>query len=209
MLTALMAAVGLLPAADPGEEDLPRRVGDVLPAAEAEVGDFLPQARRGGPKRPFFDFERSELGAFVGIAQFSSEFEADPGVAGGVFYRLPLPQLGRAGAWMEGLAAHIERDLNPAFYDPLEGSLLAFAAGVDYGVLDGENVFIRPQLGFAFVSYGDVEGTDDGLGLVAGAVFGAYWVKLRQKVSITYNPQWAYDGEDWILFHNLGINVAF
>ncbi|HEX7898543.1 MAG TPA: hypothetical protein VF950_12335 [Planctomycetota bacterium] len=204
MLIGLVAALGL--SAGLVDDLLPRTLGEDPAAVEPQS---RAQSRRAGPARPFFDFERAELGGWIGIAQFSGEFEADPEFAAGVIFRVPLGKLGAAGLWAELLFTAIDRDLDDTLYDELDGAVIALAAGLDYGLVDGESFYVRPQVGFSFVSFGDVEGTDDGLGVVLGAVFGTYVVKLRQTVTFSYNPQLFYDGEDWVLFHAVGFNVRF
>lgn len=212
MLSGLIAVLAL--SAVDTDETLPRTLADEFPSAREDMEFFLPQARgqarRGtSASRPFFDFAHSELGGWIGIAQFSGEFDADPEFAGGVTFRVPLGKLGYAGLWAGVFFSALERDLDPVLYTDREGTLMGAAAGLDYGIVDTESVFVRPQLGFSFVRFGDVEGTDDGLGVVMGAAFGVYMVRLRQNVSFSYNPQLHYDGEDWILFHAVGINVGF
>src|SRR5687768_2034666 len=112
MLSGLIAVLGL--SAVLVDDTLPRTLGEPLAAVDLEAEpQSRPQGRRGAPSRPFFDFEHAELGAWVGVAQFSGEFEADPAFAAGVLFRVPLGKLGRAGLWAEALATSIDRDLNP------------------------------------------------------------------------------------------------
>lgn len=217
-----IALLGLLGAA--GEEgQLPTRLADValeavgeadLSLAESLVpspppSNILFQARRAAAPRPFFDFARSELAGFVGMAQFSGDFEADPGFEAGVLFHLPLPRLGGTGIWVEGLYGSIDRDIDQRLYQNVDGNYLAGGFGLDYTLVDTERFLIRPQAGMMYVKYDDIDGLEDGLGGLLGVVLGLHWVKLRQTVTITYNPQWLFDSGDWILFHSIGINVTF
>ena len=212
MLSGLLAVL-VLSAADV-DETLPRTLADEFPSAREDMSLFLPQARpqgrRGGAApRPFFDFQHAEFGGWLGIAQFSGEFEADPEFAAGATFRVPLGKLGYAGLWAEVFFTAVDRDIDSTLYSDRDGAVMGAAAGLDYAIVETEKFFVRPQVGFSFVRFGDVEGTDDGLGVVLGAAFGVYVVRLRQNVSLSYNPKLHYDGEDWILFHSVGINVGF
>jgi hypothetical protein len=207
-----------------GEDELPLSLADdALEAVidEADVAlveslfpspppsDLLLQARRASAPKPFFDFGNAELGGFLGMAQYSGDFEADPGFEGGAIFRVPLPKLGGTGIWIEGLFGKIERDIDPILYLNRDGNYLAGAVGVDYTLLDNERFLIRPQAGVMYVKYDDIDGLEDGMGVLLGSVFGVHWIKLKQTVTISYNPQWVSDGGDWILFHSLGVSVTF
>jgi hypothetical protein len=217
-----IALLGLL-ASNEADDALPLSLADDVVATidEADVAlaeslfpspppsDLLLQARRAAAPRPFFDFARSEMAGFVGMAQYGGDFEADPGFEGGVLFRVPLPKLGGAGIFVEGLFGQIDRDIDPLLYQNRDGNYLAGGAGLDYTLVDTERVLIRPQAGMMYVKYDDIDGLEDGFGGLLGVVFGLHWIKTKQTVTVTYNPQWVSDGGDWILFHSLGINVTF
>lgn len=194
---------------------LPVSLSSEFVATEAGPAAFLPSLEpaqdrfRRPSRRPFFDFEHSELFFFLGVTQYSSAFDADPSFAGGVQYRLPLPRLGGLGVFAEGAFSAVDRGLNPAFYDNLEGNFFVFGGGLDYNLVDSERWLLRPQVGALYVRYDDIAGVDDGFGFLLGGMLGVHWVHLGQTVSLVYNPQWLADGDDWILFHNVGINIAF
>lgn len=180
---------------------------------EEELGplrydDPIPRGRTAGG-RPLLDFEHLEFQPFVAGIAFSSEFDADPTLGAGVLLRLPTSLLdGRAGLWGQAAVSHIERDL--AFYQPdKEGNFFLFGAGADFEIVHSELVFLRPQLGFLYAWYDDVNQLENGLGIVGGLSLGWHWVKFTRTTYMTFNPQFAYDGEDWILLVSIGMGFDF
>lgn len=209
ILSSLVVLGALL--STPDDEQLPTSLGEELVAVEppAPQEGRIPQPRKPEIERPFFDFERSEINPFVGIAMFSGNFDADPDYVVGLHYRVPLPQIGEFGGWVQALFAHVDRDLDPFLYDSTNGNFMGFGAGMDYDLLTWGRLLLRPQAGLMHLGYDNVDGAEDGFGVLLGAVFNLTWVNVRQRVGITYNPQWLFDGEDWVFFHNIGLSIGF
>ena len=199
----------------PPDPPLPTSLAAEVAEAEADPDGLFPTLEPAqdrlarSRRRPFFDFEHSEVFFFLGITQYSSAFDADPSFAAGIQYRVPLPRVGGLGIFAEAAFSAVDRGLNPTFYDKLEGNFFVFGGGLDYTLVNSERFLLRPQVGALYVLYDDIAGIDDGFGLLLGGMIGVHWVHLGQTVSLVYNPQWLADGDDWILFHNVGINIAF
>lgn len=174
----------------------------LLPPADPEPQRF----RRPG----FFDWEHFEGSAFLGAVHFSGDFEADPSWSAGLLLRVPVPglPLDHWGIFVEGIASHLDRDL-PVIFDNHEDFFYAGVIGADFTFVQEREWFLAAQGGLLYVGYGDIENTEDGAGGLAGLVFGIVLVTSYQTVSLTYNPQFTWDTEDWMMFHHIGIRIDF
>ncbi len=160
---------------------------------------------------PFLDFDNTELCPFVGAVMFSSAFEADPSFAAGLLVRVPAPGLPLSeqfGIFIEGLFSSLSRDL-PSYYGSPDGSIFLIGGGLDYEFLPGGSVTLKGQLGAIFTSFGGVDGVDSGPGMMLGAALGYTWPQKKYRITLGYNPQWASDGSDWMMFHLLGVSIGF
>jgi hypothetical protein len=109
---------------------------------------------------------------------------------------------------VEVIGAGLERDLDPP-RENMKGTVLSFAAGADYTLVRGRTTLLMAQVGAIYATFGDVVAVDDGPGLLVGLVGGLHWFRQDTKIWITYNPQFAFDGDDWMLFHHLGVVIGF
>ncbi|HXG62527.1 MAG TPA: hypothetical protein VNO22_14240 [Planctomycetota bacterium] len=159
--------------------------------------------------RPLLNLEHTEFHPFLGAIAFSSAFDADPTYAAGLLLRLPTSILDdHLGLWAEGVVSRVERDL--PFYQPdKEGNFFLFGGGVDYEVVHSEFVFLRPQVGFLYSYFNDVNGLENGFGVLGGLSFGWHWIRFTRSVSMTLTPQVVFDGEDWMFLVTLGMGFDF
>lgn len=209
----LLAPVSLLHWIEPALEAEPDCAlidsGPSLAAVEPQgtrpAGQKSPAATK-----PFVDFTRIEFMPFIGGVHFSGEFEADPSFSAGLHVRVPMPGIlnGNFGAFTEFLFSTLERDLDPP-HDDNEDNFYCFALGADYTFVRNTTWLVAAQLGAVYVTYGDIVAVDDGVGLLAGVVAGVHLFGPKTNVWITYNPQFAWDGDDWMLFHHLGVLFSF
>jgi hypothetical protein len=173
-----------------------------------QYDDPLP---RGMPlrRRPALDFEHTEFTPFLGAVLFSSAFEADATYAAGMLVRLPTSLLDdRVGLWVEGVASHVERDL-PSYQPDREGNFYLFGGGIDFEVVHTEFVFLRPQVGFLYAYFNDVNELENGFGVTGGLAFGWHWIKFTRSVSISLMPQFVFDSEDWMFLVTVGMGFDF
>lgn len=161
-------------------------------------------------KPAFFDFTRFEMGGYMGIVDFSSEFEADPSYVFGVSARVPVTglPLGEWGIWAQLHLSYVRRDI-PFYYKNSHGSWMGLSVGGDFTLLSNRIWYLRPQLGIMYANWMDVQALDDGLGVLAGMQFGFFWIKGYDKAVVTLTPQLSYDGEAWVAFMTLGFSVDF
>jgi hypothetical protein len=180
-----------------------------------EVGDFsiltisaLPQGRL-ATQPPFFDFNKFELGGFVGAVHFSSDFKANTNIVGGIEARVPVPGLpGHFGIWGDLYAGGISRDL-PFFYPHQSGTWFGGTIGVDYTFLDGEIFDFRGQAGLSYAYWNGVQSLDNGFGATVGVDLAWYWIKHYRKASVNITPQITFSGSNYYAFITLGFQVEF
>lgn len=202
----LTAAAGPLWASEDGESGEGTLQDEEL--GPLRYDDPLPRRTIHG-RRPFLDFEHTEFHPFVSGIAFSSAFDADPTFGAGLLLRLPTSIFdGRVGLWGEVGVSRIERDL-PFYYDNPDGAFYMFGGGVDVEVFHNEFVFLRPQIGVLYSDFVDVDGLDNGFGVLGGLSFGWHWIRFTRNVYMTLNPQLAFDGEDWMLLVNVGMGFDF
>lgn len=115
----------------------------------------LLMAAQESPSEKYVDFGSCELLALAGIADYSSDFEADAEMAGALLIRAPSPWLSgllglkeTIGVWAEAGTTRIDRDLDPRL-DDLEGAPMFFGAGLDYDLALKDSWVIRPQVNFS------------------------------------------------------------
>ncbi len=199
-LGILLALAG----ADGADSPLPDRMS----LAEAEVDPELPEVLPllADPQVAPVWSSRLEVNVFAGGVVFEGDFESDPFASGGLMLRLPL--FGRVGLFAEGLASKMDRDLEPPRQN-MDGMFYGAAFGFDFSLVRNQSWYLMAQGGTIYLTFGDITGVDDGWGGVAGLVAGFHWIKRDPRYAITINPQWAYDGEDWLLFVHLGLNYRF
>lgn len=181
---------------------------DLREASIISLGE-LPQGRL-AQKDPFIDFSKWEIGAFIGVVDYSSEFKADADFAFGVTTRVPIPgiPLGDWGAWGEFFLGHIARDI-PFYYPHSKGEWYGIAVGGDYTLIKTELLFLRAQGGVMYAKWNNIHALDDGAGVIVGAEFGFYWIKHYSKASFTINPQLNFDSKNWVGLINFGFSYDF
>ncbi len=195
------AALFLFAVASASAQD-PELLGTSLPTCLQEPTE----------SRPFIDFRHSEVELFFGVAVYSSDFEADPGLALGLLGRVPIPGiLERLGVYAEIFGSGIRRDLPDE--DRGTGIDMLLGAGLDYGIYEGERFLVRVGLGLMYGFFLDVPQTDDGLAGSAGATFG---VRITEKLWITARGEFItaivdVDGDerDWTAIVGVGARVRF
>jgi hypothetical protein len=181
---------------------------DLREAPMISLSQF-PQGRL-AQKDPFIDFSKWELGAFVGAAVYSSDFDADPDWVLGITTRVPVPgiPLGEWGLWGQVMLGHIARDI-PFYYPHSKGEWYGVAVGGDYTLLTTEILFLRAQGGLMYAHWNGIQALDNGTGVLVGAEFGFFWIKHNSKASLTFNPQLNFDGDNWIGLINFGFSYDF
>jgi len=200
MLTAaLLLLDGGLPTSIQDETAPPPERPDTLEAVE-------------GSGRPILDLDWAEVGFRAGLAVYSEDFDADPAPSVALHARAPMPWLSPAsrpnaelfGAFVQLGAAPIERDVrveNP------EGTAFFLSAGVDFTFVRDGTWLLMAQVGPQYVSYGDVGGLDDGLGLSAGVRGG---LELGRGISISGGPEVAFGrAGDRVVFAHVGLLIDF
>ncbi|HEV3028197.1 MAG TPA: hypothetical protein VG457_11530 [Planctomycetota bacterium] len=180
-----------------------------------EYGDFsiltlsaMPQGRL-ATKPPFIDFDRTELGAFVGIADFSSKFKASSNFVGGVTARVPVPGLpGDWGIWADLDLGEIKRKL-PFFYPHQSGTWYGGTIGGDYTFTNGEVFVLRGQVGIGYTDWNGVQSLTNGMGGTVGMDFAFYWIKHYRKATIDFTPQITFSGANYYILFTVGFQVEF
>lgn len=195
-------------AAGDGEVPLPERLALEESEAAAEAEGALPLAlSEPQAARPS---QRLEASVFAGGVVFEGDFESDPFASGGAMLRLPTPWLfsSRLGLFAEFLVSKMERDLEPP-RENMDGVFYGAAFGADFALYRSTTWYLLAQAGTIYLTYGDITGVDDGWGGVGGLVLGLHWIKRDPRYAITINPQWAFDGDDWLLFLHAGLSMRF
>jgi hypothetical protein len=169
--------------------------------------EFLPQGRLSS-RPPFIDFSQWEIGGFIGAVHYSSDFKAKLDWTVGLTTRVPVTGLGRLGLFAQIWAAYIDRDL-PFFYNKQAGTWYGAAIGADYTLWKGELGYIRPQVAVMYAYWHNVNGLDNGIGILVGLQVGLFWIKNYDKTSVTFTPQIQFNGGDHMIFLPLGISVDF
>jgi len=169
--------------------------------------ELLPQGRMSS-RPPFIDFSQLEIGGFIGAVKYSSDFKAKLDWTIGLTTRVPVPGLGRFGLFAEIFAAYVDRDL-PFYYNHRSGTWFGGAIGADYTIWKGELGYIRPQVGVMYAYWHNVNSLDNGIGFVIGLQIGAFWIKNYDRTSVTFTPQFIFQGGDYMIFLPLGFSVDF
>jgi hypothetical protein len=195
----------------PDEADEQQTAEDLVsPSLEFFQQGSMPRGKVG--KKPLFDWNRTEFGLWAGFVHFSGDFEADPDYAFTGSVRVPMPALPtqRFGVWAQISALHIDRSLD-FDYDQPDGNFYTFAAGFDFLFTRTKNLLLMAQLGGVYATFGDINGVDDGWGVLAGLAGGirAVWFHPDSNVWFCYNPQIAIDGSDWFVVHSFGLLIEF
>jgi hypothetical protein len=169
----------------------------------------FPQGRMKA-KPPYIDWSRWEVGGYVGVVDYSTDFKAHVDAAFGLTTRVPAPglPLGNWGLWADLFMAHITRDI-PFYYPKSKAEWFGGVLGGDYTFINGEIFFMRGQIGGLYAYWNGIYGLKNGFGVLAGADLGFYWIKWNPKSTFTINPQITYDGKNWVGFINFGLNVEF
>ena len=185
------------------EESRPLQDGGIDLATALQSGVQRPS----GPTRPLFGRVEGDL--FAGAVMFDSTFEAGIDGCGGVLLRVPTPWFptGNFGIFAEGLVAHISRDA-PGVSNT-SGMFYGFGGGVDYTILRQENWWLMAQAGGTYLMFNKISEAQDGFGALVGVMAGIHLMRRETRYSFTLNPQFAWDGNDWILFANVGFLMRF
>ncbi len=153
---------------------------------------------------------RVEMNLFLGAVVFDGDFESDPFASGGLMLRVPTPFLptGRFALFGEFFVSKMERDLDP-FFEDTEGVVLGGALGLDFSLYRSEEWFLLAQAGGVYITFGDIVETDDGFGVLVGAMAGLHPIRRDTRYALTINPQWAFDGDNWLLLIHAGLTLRF
>jgi len=169
---------------------------------------LLPQGRQ-SQQTPFIDFSHFEMGGFAGIADFSSDFEAKATWVVGLSARVPVPGIpGNWGIFAEGFVSYIKRDL-PFYYNNRAGTWFGGEVGGDFTFVRDEIWYLRAQAGILYAYWNNVNALDNGIGVLVGVEVGFYWIKHNQNAVVTINPQFTYDGKNWIGLFTIGFSYDF
>lgn len=181
---------------------------DLAQAHIVSLGAF-PQGRL-KTQPPVIDFDKWEIGGFLGMVAYSDDFEADPDYVMGITSRIPIPALplGEWGVWGQLMFGHIRRDI-PFYYPKSHGEWYGIMAGGDYTFLRTDLLFLRAQAGVMYAHWNDIHALDNGAGVIVGAEFGFFWIKHYSRASLTINPQLNFDGDNWIGLINFGFSYDF
>jgi len=182
---------------------------DLAAASIITLGEF-PQGRL-NTKPPFIDWSKMEIGAYFGVATYSSDFEADPDWNFGVKTRVPVPGiswLGDWGFWGQVFMGHIARDI-PFYYPKSRSEWFGAAGGVDLTFLNTELLYLRAQGGIMYAYWNNINSLQNGAGVIVGGEVGFYWIKHYPRAVFTINPQLNFDGDNWIIFLNFGFSYDF
>jgi len=201
-----------------GVESLPARlslwsaVEDEIELREAHSfsrNAFHPQGRL-TQQTPFIDFSHFEMGGYVGIVGFSSDFEADPAMVAGITARVPVPgiPLGDWGVFAQLFISYISRDL-PFYYTDTSGNWIGAELGGDYTFVKDEIWYLRGQAGILYANWNDINALDNGVGILVGIQAGFYWIKHNRNAVVTITPQLTYDGSNWMGFFTVGFSYDF
>ena len=169
----------------------------------------LPQGRLAA-KKPFIDFDGLELGGYVGMVKYSSDFLAGVSYILAVTSRVPVPgiALGEWGLWAELFMGSVDRNL-PFYYVNQAKTWFGGSLGADFMVVKGEVAFIRLQAGAMYAYWNKTDGLANGIGVMGGVQLGFHWIRGNDKSSITFNPQMSYNGKSYILFIPVGFSIDF
>lgn len=173
------------------------------------LGQF-PQGRL-NTKPPFIDWSKMEIGAYVGVVTYSSDFKADPDYNFGLTTRVPVPGIswvGDWGLWGQAFMGHIARDI-PFYYPRSKGEWYGFAGGADLTFLNTELLYLRVQGGIMYAFWNDIHALKNGAGVIVGGEIGFYWIKNYPRAVFTINPQLNFDGDNWIGLINFGFSYDF
>lgn len=190
----------------------------LLLAAALTCGDAaLPRTlqEEAGGGRDFFDFDKLELGAWLGIVDASSDFESDPQLGGGLLLRAPMPWLSQdvlgmeqadLGFFVQLAFTRIDRDLDPEPDKP-DASIFLAGLGLDYALVMDETWRLLLQAGFQWVDFGDVFEVDDGFAFLGGVMGG---LALGSNLWIIADPQiWLGEGGDFLYALGAGLLIQF
>lgn len=153
---------------------------------------------------------RVEINVFLGAVVFDGDFDSDPFASGGVMLRIPTPFLpsGRFPLFGEAFVSKMERDVDPLL-DDNEGVFFGGGLGLDFQLYRSPDWFLLAQGGGVYISFGDIIETDDGFGGLLGLMAGFHPLRRDTRYAITINPQWTFDGDNWLLFIHAGLNIRF
>jgi hypothetical protein len=201
----LTSSASLAPGWDsPEDPSLPLR----LDIWGAEGNTLLPQARM-ATKPPFIDFDKFEAGGFVGVVAFSSDFEADPDIIGGITARVPVPGLpGDWGIWASIDAAGMTRDI-PFFYSNKSGTWYSGNIGLDYTFTNGDIWLLRAQAGVTYNYWNGLQSLDNNFAATVGLDIGFYWIKFNHRTTVNLNPQISFNGSNWYAILGIEFQVQF
>ena len=215
---ALLASLSAGPG-DTGDPALPRSLADDLAPDDEESRAFIEGRsdfagalqsgiqRSSGPSKPLFG--RVEADVFVGAAMFDPTFKAGADWCVGVLGRVPTPWFptGNFGIFAEGMVSHISRDA-PGIPNT-SGMFYGFGGGVDYTIVRQETWWLAAQAGGTYLLFNNISEARDGFGALVGVIAGFQFIRRDTRYAITVNPQFTWDGTDWILFANVGFLMRF
>lgn len=214
-VVVLFAALAALPAAaqtDPLEAPSLYSFGDAADLDFFGGAAEPPQARRSSAKsKPLFDFRAAQMNVGAGVVLWGGDFEGDPDYAAIVSLRIPMPALPteRFGVFAEVFGGHLSRDIEE-FYEDREGMFFGGVLGVDFSFVQSKNWMLLGQVGAAYAHFGDITGTENGMGMMAGLEGGVrIWSERQTDVWLTVAPQFFYDTEDYFLILSVGLAFGF
>jgi hypothetical protein len=170
-----------------------------------------PAARKG---RPFLDLDWLELTPAVGIAVFSSKYEADPSAALTLGAHAPLPWLSPSGddtgeyfgLFAEVAFTTIDRNLSPTVEDR-RGMATFTSIGLDYSFLRDSTWIVVGRVGALYAYYGGIADLSSGFGFMVGASAG---LQISGKMGLTFTPEVLFGDSGSLIFVNtLGLSIQF
>jgi len=186
------------PPQDPTQERYPPVPGDPAP--------------RSG--RPFVDLDWLELTPGIGIAIFSSKYDADPTAALSLGAHAPLPWLSPSGdnvgeyfgLFAEAAFMNIDRNLSPTV-DHRQGLASFFSLGLDFSIVRDGTWIAVVRAGALYAYYGGIADLKSGFGFMAGASFG---LQISGKMGLVYTPEVLFGDTGSMIFVNtLGLSIQF
>jgi hypothetical protein len=171
-------------------------------------------AAQGERPRPIVDLEWLEVGARVGVAAFSGDFETDPAPSLAFAVRAPMPWLSPSstpnaewfGLFAQVAMAPVDREVEPELEDP-DGLAWFLTAGLDFTVVRDGTWLVMLEAGPQYQTFGGISDLDDGFAFLAGARGG---LDLARGLSLTLGPEVAFgNAGDRVSFLYLGLMIDF
>lgn len=169
-----------------------------------------PRLQEARPRvRKLIDWSRAEIGVLGGPVGYSEDFQDENhGGGGGGIFHVPtgLIRSVEIGGFIEVIGTQLSRDIE-FFREHPSGNVQALGGGVDVTLRLSPEVYIRGQVGGMHVLFHGIDGAKDGPGLLSGFVLGVRAGKAPAPVWLILNPQFLWDGDDWIFLGMAGIQI--